>query len=55
MVGPPTVDVEIKLVGVREGRIDRLKTMLLTHLVQFGSKIQVKVDGEKRKLSPREK
>ena len=45
-MGAPTVDVVIKLSGVREGRTERLKTMIETHLVAFGSKIEVKVDGK---------
>ena len=46
MGGGPTVDVVIKLVGVREGRLPRLITAITMYLVQFGSKIEVKADGK---------
>ncbi len=49
------VDVEIRILEVREAQVDRLKTTILTYLARFGAKITVTVDGEILKLLPGEK
>ncbi len=51
----PVVDITIKIEGVRAERLPRLKTVLKTHLLQFGRKISLEVDGKSVRIGPEPK